>query len=200
MKYEKLIKQLLVAIIGNIFLGLGIALTSKASLGVDVTIAFSSAMSSRIGVTLGQMTAITNAVLVAIVLLVYPRNIGIGTVLVAFGNQYPLDFFNAVIPATDIFFVRVILLILGIIIIGLGASVIIASNLGMGIYEAFVFAFSKRFSKNYVLCKYACDSVFLIMVLLLRGPLGVGTIASYALTGICIDFFNKIMVKYISFE
>lgn len=200
MKYEKLIKQLLVSIIGNILLGLGIALTSKANLGVDVTIAFSSAMSSRIGVTLGQMTAITNAVLVAIVLLVYPKNIGLGTVLVAFGNQYPLDFFNMIIPSTDVFVIRVLLLIAGIVIIGLGASVIIASNLGMGIYEAFVFAFSKRFEKNYVLCKYACDSIFLIMVLILRGPLGIGTIASYALTGICIDYFNKTIGKQISFN
>lgn len=200
MKYGNLIKKLIVAIIGNILLGLGIALTSKGGFGVDVTVAFSYVMAPKLNVTFGQMTAITNAVLVAIVLLIYPKNLGISTILVAFGNQYPLDFFNNLIPYIDVFWVRVVMLALGIVVTALGAAIIIRSDLGMGIYEAFVFAFSKRFEKKYVLCKYACDSVFLIMVIILRGPLGVGTIASYAFTGLCIDFFNKYFEKIIRFE
>ena len=200
MKYEKLIKQLAVAIIGNTLLGLGIALTSRASFGVDVTVAFSYAMFPKLGVTFGQMTAITNAVLVAIVLFIYPKNLGISTLLVAFGNQYPLDFFDRVLPYSDVLMIIILFLALGIIMTALGAAIIIRSSLGMGIYEAFVFAFSKKFNKKFVLCKYACDSVFLILVILLKGPLGVGSIACYCFTGICIDFFNTKVLKFISFE
>ena len=185
---------------GNILLGLGISLMSRAQLGSDAVVAFSEVCSGKIGITMGQMTTLINICLFITILIVWRKNIGIATAIVAFLNQYPIDFFNAMLSHSDSFFINVLMCLLGILITAAGAAVIIETKLGMGIYEAFMYSFVYRFHFRFVYVKYVVDGFFLIITLILRGPIGLGTLLSYFLTGIFIEFFTPYAGKIMRLE
>ena len=188
MKSETKIKQLLIALLGNCILGFGIGMISQARLGTDPVVSFSQAASMRLGFTLGQMITITNCVLLSVVFFVKRNNIGIATLIVVLLNQYPVDFIISIISYNDSLIINVLWILLGILFIAIGCSTVMASKLGMGIYDAFVFGITDRFNFNFLVVRYSCDSFFLLLTILLKGYVGIGTILSYLLLGTVIKF------------
>ena len=195
MKLETKIKQVLVALLGNTFLGFGVGMTTLAKLGADPVVSFSQAACIKLGITMGQMTTITNVVLLIIVFIVKKKNIGLATLFVVLLNQYPIDFIVNLIPYVDSLWINILWVLAGIVCVSVGCTIIMASDLGLGIYDAFVFGIADRFHKSFLFVRYTVDSIFFVSTIVLGGYIGIGTILCYALLGKTINTIRPTMIK-----
>ena len=200
MKYAMKIKQVIVALLGNCVLGAGLAMCAQTLLGSDPCVSFSQAASIKLGITLGQMITITNVVLLVVIFILKKENLGIATLIVVFLNQYPIDFFTSLITYTDNLFINILWILAGIVLIGVGCNLLIASNLGMGIYDAFIYSIVSKVNKSYVFCRYIIDGVFLLLTILLKGYIGIGTVLSYLLTGNLLKLTKPFIDRIINFK
>lgn len=195
MKLETKIKQVLVALLGNTILGFGVGMTTIARLGADPVVSFSQAACIKLGITMGQMTTITNVVLLIIVFIVKKKNIGLATLFVALLNQYPIDFIVNLIPYVDSLWINILWVLAGILCVSIGCTIIMASDLGLGIYDAFVYGIADRFNKSFLFVRYTVDSIFFILTIILGGYIGIGTILCYVLLGKTINTIRPTMIK-----
>lgn len=96
------------------------------------------------------MITITNCILLVIALIIAKKNIGLATLIVVLLNQYPIDIVTNLIPYFSSLIIRIIWIILGCIFVTIGCNVLIDSDLGMGIYDAFIFGICFKVNKSYV--------------------------------------------------
>ena len=195
MKLETKIKQILVALLGNTILGFGVGMTTIARLGADPVVSFSQAACIKFGITMGQMTTITNVVLLIIVFIVKKKNIGLATLFVVLLNQYPVDFIIKLIPYVDSLWINILWVLAGILCVSIGCTIIMASDLGLGIYDAFVYGIADRFNKSFLFVRYTVDSIFFVLTIILGGYIGIGTILCYVLLGKTINTIRPTMIK-----
>lgn len=195
MKLEMRIKQIVIALIGNIVLGTGVALGSLPLLGADPSVSFSQAACVHLGVTIGQMITITNSVLLIASLILNRKNIGIATFIVVFLNQYPVDFVTNLVPRSEFLVFNILYIFVGCALIAIGCNIVIDSNLGKGIYDAFIFGIAEKINKSYVFSRYIVDGLFLLLTVLLKGYIGIGTIIPYLITGNLIKYTKPLVDK-----
>lgn len=200
MKLETKIKQIIVALVGNCILGVGVAFESLPLLGTDPAVSFSQAAAPHLGITIGQMITVTNMTLLLITFIVKRKNIGIATFIVVFLNQYPVDFVTNLVPRSEYLVINILYILIGILLISIGCCTIMASKLGMGIYDAFVYGIADRINKSFLIVRYSVDSLFLILTIILKGYVGIGTILPYLLLGGTINFLRPRILKLIKFD
>ena len=189
------IKNIVYALIGNIVLGAGVAFESLPLLGSDPSISFSQAASSVLNISIGQMITITNICLLTIALIIAKKNIGVATLIVVLLNQYPIDFFTSLVNRSSYLAINIIYIVIGCLLVAIGCNIIIISNLGMGIYDAFIFGIADKVGKDYVLVRYIVDGIFLSLTIILKGYIGIGTIIPYILIGNLIKLTKPYIVK-----
>lgn len=177
-------------------MGFGVAIASQALLGTDPSVSFSQAASMKFGIDFGRMITITNIVLLIIVFFINKKNIGLSTLFVVLLNQYPIDFFTAIIPYGSSLIINILYCIIGAIFVAIGCNIMICSKLGMGIYDALIFGIAGKVKKDFVLVRYIIDGIFLLLTFILGGYIGIGTIIPYIITGnamkITMPFIEKI--------
>ena len=195
MKLEMKIKQIVIALIGNCVLGAGVAMGSQALLGTDPSVSFSQAASVNLGISIGQMITITNCCLLIITFIIAKKNIGLATLIVVLLNQYPVDIVTKLIPYNSSLIINIIWIVLGCVFVAIGCNILIDSNLGMGIYDAFLFGISNKVNKSYVFVRYIIDGTFLLLTFLLNGYIGIGTIIPYIITGNLIQYTKPYVDK-----
>ena len=195
MKYEKKIKQLLYAIIGNCVMGAGVAMGTQALIGMDPSVSFSQAASIKLGISFGTMVTITNIVLLVITFFIAKKNIGIATLMVVLLNQYPIDFVTSLITHSNSLIINILWVIAGCVFVAIGCNIIVASDLGMGIYDALIYGICSKVNKGYSFVRYFVDGTFLVLTFLLDGYIGIGTIIPYIITGRLVELTMPIIKK-----
>ena len=156
--------------------------------------------SSHLGITIGQMITITNVVLLIIVFFIKKENIGLATLFVVLLNQYPVDFITNIIPHSESLIVNILWILAGIVLVAIGRYIMIATKLGMGIYDATIFAVASKVNKDSVVVRYFVDGFFLILTIILKGYIGIGTILPYLLTGNLMKLFMPYIEKICHFS
>lgn len=190
---NKLVKQIIISLFGNCLLGLGLALGANAELGLDPCVSFSQSISMMYDIKLGTVITCVNIVLVIVVLVFEKKNIGLTTLFVVFLNKYPVDFFSSLINHSSILIINILYVTIGTLFIALGCNVMIKADIGMGIYDAFIFSIAHKTNKEYVNIRYIVDAMFLLLTFVFKGFIGVGTIIAYILTGNLIKYTRPII-------
>lgn len=194
-------KRFVVTLLGIFFLGAGVAIDTAAALGTDCMAGFNEAFARTLGyVTFGQMTTIIEILMVIYAYLRSKKTVGIGTVLSMLLVQFPIDLVYNLVPQTQNLVVRILYVLIGILLISLGAEMIIHADLGMGAYEAFMYSFVYTRGWKFIYVKYVCDAIFLLGTVIFRGQIGLGTVITYLLTPKCMDLINKNIDRFIRFE
>jgi|GEM_PF-3224286 len=194
-------KRFVVTLLGIFFLGAGVAIDTAAALGTDCMAGFNEAFARTLGyVTFGQMTTIIEILMVIYAYLRSKKTVGIGTVLSMLLVQFPIDLVYNLVPQTQNLVVRILYVLIGILLISLGAEMIIHADLGMGAYEAFMYSFVYARGWKFIYVKYVCDAIFLLGTVIFRGQIGLGTVITYLLTPKCMDLINKNIDRFIRFE
>ena len=118
-------------LVGIPVLGIGIALTLQARLGVSPYDVLHQGIAHRTGLSVG-----TVVILVGLVILLFwiplRQRPGIGTVLNTLTVGLVIDLALRVIPESDLLAARIPLLVVGILVTGLGMGLYIGAGLGPG--------------------------------------------------------------------
>ena len=194
---KKLVKSLVLVVLGIVVMGTGIGMVSKIGIGVDSFTAVINGISFRTGLTLGTITALANAILCVIGYILCKKNVGLATILFIFISKWPVDFGYTHMIAGDNLVVKIILFVISVFIIALGAAMFIVSGMGANAYDAVTLGICERLNlkDKFVYVKYAMDGFMLIVAFIIGGPIGLGTIISLALIGIFMKFCQNILIK-----
>ena len=186
-------------ILGIFILGAGVALAVRAGLGTSPLDVLIELLHFRIGISVGRITFAAQILMVVIALVLWPKTIGIGTLMAMFLTQFPIDLVYGLVGTYENFYINLFLCVTGTVLTAFGAAVIVRAGLGMGTYEALTFSISNRFQIKYLYVKYGLEAIFLLLLIIFHGTIGIGTLISYLFLGKLITVFIPLTEKWISF-
>ncbi len=206
----KLLKDYFLVIIGSLFMGLGIALTKCADLGLSTISSVPNVVSIKFSfLTLGTWSAIWNIVMILAQIVILgkkfkPVELMQIPVSVIFGwfTDFGVWAFSY-IPA-DLYVVKLLMTVTGIIVLAFGISVMIVANRVMNPAEAIVKVVADKYHKNFSNMKIAFDAFCVVLAIVLSMAffnfkivgVGVGTILAMS-TGFFIKFFTNMFGKHV---
>lgn len=205
MSKTEIAKRYVLFIISLFFAAVGVAFTKHAELGVSPISSVANVLSIKYSFfSLGTWLIIWNCILIVGQIVILRKNFKPIQLL-----QIPLSFLFgwftdlgmwmvSSIPV-DSYFIRIILVLIGITILGFGISLAVIANVIMNSGEAFVKAISDTTNREFGNIKIAFDITCVITSILLSllffdfKVMGTreGTIISAFLTGIIVKFFSR---------
>lgn len=205
MNYKEQTKRYILFIISLFFSALGVAFTKHGELGVSPISSVANVVNCKFpAFSLGTLLIVWNCVLILGQILLLQKSFQLIQLL-----QIPLSFLFgwftdlgmylvASFPVTN-YFLRLIMVLLGIIILGFGISLSVIANVIMNSGEAFVKAVSDTTKKNFGNIKIGFDILCVILSILLSlfffdlKIVGTreGTVLSALLTGMIVKVFTK---------
>lgn len=204
---DKTFKDYLLFIFGLFVSGVGVAITKKGELGVSPVSSVANIMSIYIPkLSLGNWLIIWNCVLILGQILILRKEFKLFQLLqvpLSFLFGYFTDFGTWMMSyvKTDIYPVKLMCVIIGTVVLGIGIAITVSVNVIMNSGEAFVKAISDKTGKEFGSVKtvfdISCVSLSVILSLIFfRGKiLGTreGTLIAAIFTGVCVKFFMKII-------
>ena len=191
----RLIVRPLYAFAGVVIIGLGAAILRVGMVGVDPYTAFNAGAGAFLGWGLGPFQLVANLVLFVPVLIWGRRYIGVGTVINMVLTGFFIDLFTGLLqpvlphdgePVTVIGYFLV-----GILIFDFGASADMSADVGIAPYDALAPMIVDRTKLSYKAVRVPQDLLFLVAALLVRGPVGLGTVMTAFFNGPLIEFFSR---------
>ena len=197
-------RRILMSVTGVLLGAVSVAIFKMAAFGVDPFQSFMSGIDRLIPISFGTLYVIVNAVLLTFSLIFDRHYIGIATFinlfLLGYVTEYSYKFLAWLIPEPN-FILRVIFLIIGIVIICIGASIYITADLGVSTYDAVALIMANKWKigkfKFIRVCTDLCCVVLGIAMFLIAGGelkaipaiAGAGTIITAFFMGPLIEFF-----------
>ena len=146
----------------------------------------------------GTFYTIVCACIFFIVFLLDRHYIGVATFFNLFGNGFAADattsILSKMIPNLTITH-RVILLVLGVIIMCLAASLYFTADLGVSVYDAISIIMSDKKIASFKICRISTDSICVVIGFVLKASIGVGTIITVLFMGPLIQFFKTYVAE-----
>jgi len=174
--------RLLMIIIGLALNGVGIAMLIQSGLGLGAWDVLHQGLSERTGISFGMVV-----ILVTVVALIpwWPlkERPGIGTVLNVFIAGIVIDWMLGWTSPTQELWLRVLLMVGGVVIFALGQGLYLAPDLGAGAREGLMTGINRRFGISIRMTRFLIEVTILILGIVLGGSVGVGTIVFTAAIG-----------------
>lgn len=179
------ITRVVVFILGIFILALGAATVITANLGVATWDVLHIGLSNLNGLSVGIWVQIVGVVMVLMTSFFEKTRPAIGSILnillVGFFLNIVLD--SNLIPSFKGLTSQIILLIVGIVLMGIGSGMYVASKVGAGPRDGMTLFISKRFSISVRLSRTLLEITALTTGWLIGGPVSVGTFISVPLIG-----------------
>lgn len=167
--------RLLILVMGLFVYGLGVAMTVHASLGIAPWDVFAQGISIQTGLSFGVSTVVVSAlVLLAwIPLKVKP---GIGTIANAVLIGLFADFWLLVLPDTSVYWQRMIIFLLGVVIVAIATGLYISSALGSGPRDGLMQGTANALDKPFWMVRTGYEGTVLTLGALMGGQVREGTL------------------------
>jgi uncharacterized membrane protein YczE len=185
-------RDFLVAQMGFVIYGLSIALIIQADLGTGPWAVLSVALADVTGTTPGTMIVVTGIIVLAASLLM-KESIGWGTLAnIIFIGPW-VDVFLLWIPSlSGSLVIQIPAMLLAILLTGLATAVYISVNSGAGPRDSLMLAVSRVTGRSVRLSRSVIEVLVVLLGWLLRGPVGIGTLAFALLIGPAVQLFFKL--------
>lgn len=198
-KIKKLLIDTLIILVGIITSSLGIAIFYSADLGSSPMATFCDGLHKLLPISYGMAYNIANALLLVVLVVVKRSYVGIGTIACVFVIGPFVNIFNAIILPLGLakmnIVVRIIFVLIGTAIMGIGLGLYVAVNRGYGALEGLVKLLCETKGVSYTFAKILQDVLLVAAGILLGASWGVGTLIATMLTGPIlqrsIGFFKK---------
>lgn len=188
-------KQFVGMLLGNIILGLGIAIFKFSGLGNDPFSAMMMGLADLTPISYALLTALLNTLIFLVELIFGRHYIGFGTlvnwVLLAYFVTFFYNTLTSFVAAPDQLPIQFICMILGVIVVSFGVSLYQASDSGVAPYDSVSIIMADRLPVPYFFCRLATDIVCAGVCFLAGGLLGIGTIVCALCLGPFVHFFNQ---------
>lgn len=208
------LRKALGVIIGNIILGLGIAILRFSLMGNDPYTASTLAISDGLHVGLGNYQLALNIVLLIVQLIWGRKYLGFGTIINMCLLGYIVQFFSFVIDGVceplngKSIVIKLLVMFLSFLVLTFGLSMYQVADLGVAPYDYLSLGMteSKRWKLPYFANRVITDlgCVMIIVIAVFGGligwensHLGIGTVLAAFCLGPFINFFNKYNQKWI---
>ena len=196
-------------IVGLFFSGLGVAITKRGELGVSPVSSVSNIISIRFPMlSFGTWSFLWNCFLILGQILILRKDFQLFQLLqiplsVLFGWFIDIGVWIAAFIPNDVYFVRIILVLLGTTTIGFGISLAVIADVLMNSGEAFVKAIADKTHFEFGNVKIGFDvtcvtvSIILSLIFFMGQIKGTreGTIIAAFCTGLAVKFFQKRLRK-----
>ena len=167
--------RIAVLIVGLFVYGLGVALTVHAGLGIAPWDVFAQGISIQTGLSFGVSTvAVSALVLLAwIPLRVKP---GIGTIANAVLVGLFADFWLFILPDTSIYWQRLIIFLIGVVVVAIATGLYISSAFGSGPRDGLMQGTANVLDKPFWMVRTAYEGTVLSLGALMGGQVREGTL------------------------
>lgn len=173
---------------GLFLYALGVVVTIRANIGYAPWEVFHVGLSLKLGISIGTASiAVGLIILIAVVLC--REKIGIGTFFNIIGIGVFIDIIMAVnvIPLAAGTAVSIVMLIAGLFIISFGSYFYIGSAFGAGPRDSLMVLLARKTKMPVGLCRNIIEFSATLAGWLLGGMIGIGTIISVIMIGICVQ-------------
>lgn len=184
-------------ILGILILALGVTMTLLSNLGAGGWDALTANIAKLTGIQVGTGTFILGIILVFLTSILERKKPNLYALLVSYITGIFINFWYYTVfnqMELERFGIRLLLVVVGVIIIGIGCAMIFVTNYPKNHTETFIFAVAKKLKIIYRTSKVGMDSSALILALMLGWVLkdfrniGIGTILNTFCTGYIIHF------------
>lgn len=191
------IKRLARLLLGLFIYGFGIVFTINASIGYAPWDVFHAGLANTLGITLGN-ASIGVGVLIVLVAMLLGERVGLGTLLnmVLIGVFIDLIMWLQIIPKSSNFFVGLLMMAVGMIVIAIATFFYIGSGFGAGPRDSLMVAVTRLTKLPVGICRATIEILAVLAGWLLGGLLGIGTVIS----ALSIGFFVQMTFKVIKFD
>jgi uncharacterized membrane protein YczE len=183
--------RLLSYIVGLTILSFGACLTIKANIGVGAWDALNVGLSSTYGLTVGSWVFIVGILLIIINAFLQKKRPDLLAVITIILVGLLFDFWLLVVFSQWVIEAPYgfIVFAVGLIILAIGLSMYIQSNLALIPIDNLMYSIHKRTGVNLMIAKTIGEVTALVLALLFGGPIGVGTILITFLIGPLMQWF-----------
>lgn len=190
---EDVLTRIVLICLGCIVNGIGNAICIQTGLGADPLNVLYQGTAIAFQVSEGMASLIVSGVMILVVLILCPRELGAGTILSLLVFSFGFDLGMAIVPECPWFPVNYGVMLLGLCVIALGLALTIYANFGKGAYDALIFSFIKKTKLEYYKIRWGLDLLFLVTGVLLGGKMTPATIIAVLVTGKIITFFVRLL-------
>ncbi|CRZ35410.1 hypothetical protein DFR55_10715 [Herbinix hemicellulosilytica] len=199
MKKDHLLRRIFVAIVGLMICGIGVGIFLYSQLGVDPASVLELGLGNVFNISYGTASALTNVIILVIVFFVDKSYLNISTLLAIFGIGYTADvmsfILDSVITGELNLAVRIIMILVGCVIMGIGIATYIRADLGVGAIDLVSEIISDKTKFPYRIVRIVGDVTFVVVGYLLGGTVGIGTLVAAFLTGPVVQFVRPYVYK-----
>ena len=176
---------LMMLIIGLFLFGLGEAIIIGSGSGVSPWTVLAQGISMRSSLSIGAATFLIS---ISILILWIPlkQTPGIGTILNAIIIASAIDFTLPYLPRPDAFILKLLQSGLGILVVGIGSGIYLASNLGPGPRDGLMVGLQKKTNTSIPLIRTIIELSAVALGWFLGGVVGIGTILFVFGIGPCV--------------
>ncbi|PLS05800.1 YczE/YyaS/YitT family protein [Neobacillus cucumis] len=189
----KITIRLLFFIIGLAIMTFGVCMTIKVSdIGVGAWDALNVALTNKVGLSVGRWVMIDGGILVLLNALLLKRRPDILSLLTIIVIGSLVDFWlNTVFELFNVegLITKSAMLLVGILIIGFGASIYLQAKFPQSPIDNYMLAISERFGVNLMVAKTIGEITALIPAFFLHGPISYGTLIITFTVGPAIQLF-----------
>ena len=163
-----------VLLLGLVIFGIGEGLLVQSHLGATPWTVFALGLAHQTGWSIGWATGLTSA-LVMLGWIPLRERIGVGSILNALMFPFVLDATVSIVPAPHAMVARVGLMIAGLLVFALGASLYLSTRSGPGPRDGLMTGIQKRFDWPIAWVRTTLEAFAMSAGWLMGGTVGVGT-------------------------
>lgn len=186
-----LIQKIIRTALAMMVTAIGISLMIRADVGMNPWWTLTYGLSQYTGISIGLIVQFLGLIFITLAYLLGVKP-GLTTILDMFLVGFYINILsNIQVSIPDIYSLKVILSLLGILIFCLGLSLTVSTGLGAGPKDSFTFAIVKKTKLSISKVKLTVEGVTFVIGVLLGGPFGLGTILATLLTGRLLALYLK---------
>ena len=182
-------KEILMVIVGSMMMGASIDLFVQADFGLDPLSLFQAGLGRVLHLSLGTTSQVLMISIIILLFFIDRKRIGIGSILNSVLVGTFIKWFSPMIctgggTAAE----RLLCLLAGLILMGVGIGTYVAAGLGEAGMDAMMMYLSGKLKKNVNVTRISIDILLSITGFLLGGKLGGATVVSMVVNGYMIQF------------
>ena len=190
-KNDKLLKRILIIIVGSIIAAYGITLALYAGFGGATLAVLWQGISKTFHISIGMASFVVALVMILFAVIYDRKQIHIGTVLYQIVYSLCVDLFANLHIYSRYMWINFFIMLAGVILFAAGTGLYASTSLGRGSYEAVTFALAEKNNWQVKIVRMILDVVMVVTGVLLGGSFGVCTIVIIIVSGPVIQFVNS---------
>lgn len=193
------IKKIILFSLGLLVMTFGARMLLYSGVGTSAMDALSVGVSNIIGLSIGLSINVVGICLVLISAMLRKEKINIYPILVSLSFGLLFDMWSYFVfnrlKVPNEFSVQLMVLLTGIVLAALGTAIYIIADLSVSTLDYFMLSIQIRFKTSLQVSRIIMEAVLLLAAVIVRGPVGLGTLIILVIFGPILQFWYRNLEK-----